>query len=156
VFDGTWGDPRLPDRIWAKIYVCPITGCWLSVYVEDKDGYTRARFPPDNRQRLVHLGVYLALGGVIPAGLQLDHLCRVRSCCNPMHLEPVTNQVNLLRGNTFQAANAAKTHCPQDHPYNAVNTMMVGKNKTNRACRECYRVAWRKRYGKHSPTPVTV
>jgi hypothetical protein len=34
----------------------------------------------------------------IPAGLHLDHLCRVRDCVNPEHLEPVTNAENLRRG----------------------------------------------------------
>jgi hypothetical protein len=156
VLDGTWGDPRLPDRIWAKIYVCPITGCWLSTYALGRDGYTQVRPPGGGLVRMTHTVVFEALVGPVPPGLQLDHLCRVRCCCNPDHLEPVTGRENLLRGNTFQAANVAKTHCPQGHPYDAVNTMMVGKNKTNRACRECYRQAWRRRYGKHSPTPVTV
>src|SRR3990172_6824393 len=50
--------------------------------------------------------------GPIPDGLQLDHLCRNRACIESTHLEPVTNQVNLLRGNTIAAANLGKTHCP--------------------------------------------
>jgi hypothetical protein len=37
--------------------------------------------------------------GEIPDGLMLDHLCRNTACVNPSHLEPVTNSVNVQRGN---------------------------------------------------------
>ena len=45
-----------------------------------------------------HRRSYQLFVGEVPAGLSLDHLCRVRSCCNPFHLEPVTLQENLRRG----------------------------------------------------------
>lgn len=140
-----WGDTRIPAATWSKVYVCPLTGCWLAAYALDRDGYVRARV--HGRRGLLHRIFYTVLTGPIPDGLQIDHLCRTRCCVNPQHLEPVTGRVNLLRGNTFQAANVAKTHCPQGHPYDATNTMLVGPKKSNRACRECYRIAWRKRYG---------
>lgn len=46
----------------------------------------------------VHRATYLLLVGPIPTGLELDHLCRNRACCNPDHLEPVTRQTNVDRG----------------------------------------------------------
>lgn len=47
----------------------------------------------------------------------IDHLCRVTLCVNPLHLEAVTDQINILRGVSAIAKNAAKTHCPEGHPY---------------------------------------
>ena len=90
----------------------------------------------------VHRVAYEAAVGPIPEGLQLDHLCRNTLCTNPAHLEPVTCRENLLRGNTLQAANAAKTHCPYGHPYAGEN-LRVRRLKSGglgRSCRECARV----------------
>ena len=52
----------------------------------------------DGTTRRVHRVVYEALVGPIPNGMDLDHLCRNRRCCNVLHLEPVTRRENLARG----------------------------------------------------------
>ncbi len=62
---------------------------------------------------------------------QLDHLCRVRACIQPTHLEVVTARENLMRGNTLARRNAEKTHCPQGHPYDNVNV------NGDRGCKRC-------------------
>jgi hypothetical protein len=49
-----------------------------------------------------HRAVYQHLRGSIPEGADLDHLCRVRCCVNPCHLEPVTTAVNCRRGASTQ------------------------------------------------------
>jgi hypothetical protein len=67
--------------------------------------------------------------------LTIDHLCRVRHCVNPDHLEAVTCRENLLRGETLQAANVAKTECPQGHPYDEENTYVYPNGR--RDCRTC-------------------
>ncbi|MBO0885095.1 MAG: HNH endonuclease [Mycobacterium sp.] len=87
-------------------------------------------------QHPAHRIAYTWLVGPIPEGFDLDHLCRVRSCVNPAHLEPVPRRTNLLRGRTIPAANAAKTHCPHGHPYDDTNTV---RNKTGRLCLACRR-----------------
>lgn len=83
---------------------------------------------------LAHRFSYEFLVGSIPEGLVLDHLCRNRACVNPAHLEPVTYQTNILRGNGLAAQNAAKTHCPSGHPYDEVNTLRLNGRRHCRAC----------------------
>lgn len=65
----------------------------------DRDGYahTATRFSGKMVRRPAHAIRYLQAGGVIPAGMVLDHLCGNRACCNPAHVEPVTQAVNVRR-----------------------------------------------------------
>lgn len=67
----------------------------------------------------------------------LDHLCRNRICCNPDHVEPVTNRENIVRGVGFAATHAAATHCPTGHPYSGENLRIRPCGR--RSCRECER-----------------
>lgn len=46
-----------------------------------------------------HVWFWEQAHGPVPAGKEIDHLCRVRRCCNPEHLEPVTRAENSRRGN---------------------------------------------------------
>jgi hypothetical protein len=88
-----------------------------------------------------HRAFYEHFIGPIPDGHVPDHLCRNTWCCNPNHLEPVTQRENILRGDGIASRNAAKTHCPQGHPYSTENTN--GYNGY-RACRICARERTRK------------
>lgn len=106
------------DRFWAKVDKEGPGGCWLWAAYVNPDGYGEF-WPTTDRHVGAHRYSYELNVGPIPEGLHIDHLCRVRNCVNPAHLEPVTCRENLLRGDTFQAANAAKTHCPQGHPYDS-------------------------------------
>jgi hypothetical protein len=69
------------------------TPCWIWQHYRDPAGYGRLG------AKLAHRIAYEYHRGPIPEGLQLDHLCRVTSCCNPDHLEPVPQRVNYERGN---------------------------------------------------------
>lgn len=121
-------------------YEVPIgTGCWLWTACLDKDGY--GFFSDGVRQRHAHRFAYEFFVGPIQPGLQLDHLCRQPRCVNPAHLEPVTGRENLLRGNTFQARNAAKKHCYNGHPFDDVNTYVErSADGRKRRCRICAKV----------------
>lgn len=128
---------KLPARFWAKTLIedCGHDTPCLTWTAYKLDGY--GRFSVGGKIWYAHRVAYEALVGPIPQGLMIDHLCRNRSCVNVEHMEPVTNRVNILRGDTVTAANAAKTHCPQGHEYTPENTHLHGPNGTGRRCRTC-------------------
>lgn len=74
---------------------------------------------------LAHRWAYEYFVGPIPEGLTIDHLCRNRLCCNPAHLEVVTQRENTLRGESVSALAARRTHCPKGHPYSPENTAIT-------------------------------
>lgn len=89
-------------RFATKIEHDPETGCWNWMGARDKHGYGRWG-SPNRKVWFTHRFQYLASGGEIPEGYVLDHLCRNTSCCNPDHLEPVTQAENLRRGTRWPA-----------------------------------------------------
>ena len=105
--------------------------CWLWTGSTQRKGYGRCS------RWLAHRLVYVLLRGPIPDGLQVDHLCRVRNCVNPDHMELVSSRENTFRGISPAARNARKTTCPEGHPYDAVWG-------PNRRCRACGREAQRR------------
>jgi hypothetical protein len=135
-----FGDIQLPDRLVDKIHSCPMTGCWLWTGCINAKGYGWAF--SEGRSRHVHRIVYELLVGEIPRGFHVDHLCRVRNCCAPWHLEPVTPAENAARGLPGKRGSRerARTHCPAGHEYSGSNVFI--KNGS-RECRECGRVRQR-------------
>ena len=88
---------RLPARILDKISPCPNTGCWFWCAAWDSgNGYGKVSWK--GRAWMAHRLVYALLVGPIPWRMVLDHKCRVRACCNPDHMEPVTGKTNTYRG----------------------------------------------------------
>ncbi len=145
------GDKRLPKEFWAQLRPRR-SGCWEWVGGSTANGYGRARLTPgDNGRTVAHRVAYLRLVGPVPRGLELDHLCRNRLCCNPAHLEAVTHQENMRRSPITQSAFANRvaaqksiTHCPSGHEYTEDNTR--NDKRGCRVCRTCQRaaqVAWR-------------
>lgn len=132
-------DPRLPKRFWAKVIVEQharmASACWTWVGSYDWEGYGQS-----NRKGQVlkaHRMAWLALVGPIPDDLQLDHLCRLRACIRPAHLDPVTQRENILRGIGPSARNARKTLCDSGHPLSDSNLRITSCGK--RECVECRR-----------------
>lgn len=123
------------ERFWAKVDKGGPGGCWLWTAFCDPDGY--GKFAVGSRCVLAHRFAWELLVGPIPEGLTLDHVkargCEHRHCVNPGHLEPVTNRVNVLRG---ENANARKTHCKRGHP---LDEAYIPKNGS-RQCRACQAV----------------
>lgn len=127
------GDVRLHKLFWRSVRANETTGCWEWQRTIDRDGYAMygSSLQPT---RMAHRLAYLSLVGPIPEGLHLDHLCRVRNCVNPAHLEPVTTYENSRRGNSWLWLRA-RTHCPKGHPYDQENTSINSYGW--RRCRAC-------------------
>jgi HNH endonuclease len=102
-----------------------------------KNGYGQMSI--ENKKYLVHRVSYEMFVATIPDGLQIDHVCRNRICCNPIHLEAVTCLVNIRRG----AGPYSRTHCPRGHEYTVDNTRHSKKTGW-RTCIACSRVGGRK------------
>lgn len=117
------------ERFWAR--VDKSGDCWLWTGSRSGNGYGRLWL--NKHMIYAHRFAYELLVGPIPEGLQIDHLCRVRHCVNPAHLEPVTQGVNIRRGRNWQRE---KSHCPQGHPYDRENTHWY---RSMRYCRACDR-----------------
>lgn len=127
-------------RIMSRVHVDE-RGCWVSSYAKTGNGYCSIKV--DGRLLRVHRLTFELLRSPIPEGLQLDHLCRRRDCCNPEHLEPVTPRENVLRGEGVCAVNARKTHCPRGHAYTPGN--LAAYPPHGRACLTCKRDRERER-----------
>lgn len=111
----------------------PNAGCWLWIGANTgANGY--GQFSADKRRFVAHRWSYERFVGPIPNGLTLDHLCKTTCCVNPAHLEPVTNKVNVLRGNSISANNARKTHCKRGHELTGDNLI---ERRDGRECRAC-------------------
>lgn len=107
--------------------------CWRWSGSVDRNGYGRMSVGHVNRT--AHRISYELFKGSIPEGLQIDHLCRVRDCVNPDHLEAVTGRMNTLRGYSPSAIHARKTHCPRGHEYSPT----YDGRRWRRYCKTCYK-----------------
>lgn len=106
--------------------------CWLWTGKTDRDGYGHCWDSRHQKTSRAHIVSFELSGRRVPEGLQLDHLCRVRHCVRPDHLEPVTTRENLMRGQTEARRNAEKTLCKRGHP--------LPFTGARRFCRECVRL----------------
>lgn len=125
------GEDPLPPRFWAK--VDKTDTCWLWTRTLERGGY--ARFRLNGKMKSAHRLSYNDAIGPIPEGLQLDHLCRVRHCVNPDHLEPVTARENTLRGEGPASMNARRTLCVNGHPFTGLTVRPEGNERWCHACR---------------------
>lgn len=131
--------------LWKMAIPEPNSGCllWMGSIIDT--GYGRFR------RRPAHAVAYELAIGPLPEGMEPDHLCRVRCCIEPTHLEAVTHKVNLQRSPAGILArvgrlNLAKTHCPQGHPY-AGDNLFIHKRGA-RSCRTCMRDSTRRQRSK--------
>jgi HNH endonuclease len=131
-------------RFWEKIQLSD-DGCWLwAGCLFQASGYG-CFFPggygcPNNV--LAHRWLWEKLNGPVPEGLELDHLCRVRHCVNPMHLEPVTRRMNIMRSPIVITANFSRqTRCKNGHEFSHHDR----KQRLCRICGNAYKKAYKLR-----------
>lgn len=120
------------------------SGCWEWLQRRNEHGYGEVNLS-NYRTKLVHVLMYENTVGPVPDGLELDHTCRNRACCNPDHLEPVTHLTNIDRGVLRERCAeywASRTHCVNGHEYTAENTYIRPDGR--RRCRSCNR-EWARR-----------
>jgi len=125
---------RKPNFVEDHIERIPFSGCWIWMGALTQGGYGSISIGGNSKK--THIVLYSRTKGEIDAHLQLDHLCRVRCCVNPDHLEPVTQKVNILRGESPTAINKKKTHCIRGHELSEAN-VHITKKRGSRDCRQC-------------------
>lgn len=128
----------VPDRL--RKFISVEGNCWIWTGALSTKGYGTAWW--GGKCREVHAVLYDLLVGPVPDGFELDHKCRTPKCCNPGCLEPVTHQVNVLRGISFAAVNAVKTHCPQGHLLAGDNLYIYRGSRYCRACHKQHSLNW--------------
>lgn len=125
----------LLSKIEAMSIPVPMSGCWVWLANTTQDGYASMWWQGITRR--AHRAIYEEVKGPIPAGLHIDHICRVRCCVNPDHLRAVSPQFNVLVGETVTAKNAARRACVAGHKLAGDNLLLVAGGR--RQCRECGR-----------------
>jgi len=107
------------------------TPCWIWQLSATADGYAQGLVPGRKSPGAMHRPSYEAFVGPIPDGLCIDHLCRVKTCVNPDHLEAVTSRENTLRG----LSAIPHSHCRNGHEMTEDNILF---SSSGRRCRTCY------------------
>ncbi len=134
-------DTETQKRLYAKVTEIVNYGfetpCWGWTGRLNHDGY--AMFDVGRKPKRAVRVMYELLVGPIEPGLTLDHLCRNRACVRPLHVEQVTNKVNVLRGEGSTAVRARATHCRKGHPLSGDNVRI--DKRGYRSCRRC-RTDW--------------
>lgn len=140
---GSTRTPRVSDPIAHIRERCTVTGsgCWEWQRSRNAAGYGEVSLSDYlHVSKLIHVLTYTILVGPVPEGLELDHLCRNRACCNPEHLEAVTHAVNIERGKWEERKREwfkQQTHCRNGHEYTFENTHI--RTDGRRRCRTCQR-----------------
>lgn len=130
----------------SERYKVADNGCWLwtGAITTDRYGF----FDVSGKKLSAHRYFYEFWTSTrIPHRMQLDHLCRQRSCVNPSHLEIVTPRENTLRSLPY-SMKARQTECLHGHPLSGDN--LYRKPNGSRECRICrqmqMKVFYRRQY----------
>lgn len=123
---------KLLTRFFSKIKIDPAVAfkgvpCWLWTAYITPDGYGKIQMQGSCRP--AHRMAFGMFVHEIPSGNDADHLCRVRNCVNPVHVQDIPSVAHRVLGH------ARRTHCKQGHPFSPEN--MFRDTRGNRVCRTC-------------------
>lgn len=93
-------------------------GCWLWRGAINSKGYSIGF-----GGQLLHRVAYEWLVGPIASGLHIDHLCRVKKCVNPYHLQPVSRSENARRA-LEHGPFAVRRYCRRGHELTSTTARM--------------------------------
>ena len=128
--------PKVLARFWRKVDIKSKDECW-QWHGTITSGYGVFAITSKHSVR-AHRVAYELLVGPIPDSMVSDHLCRNRSCCNPNHIDIVSNKENVLRGIGPTAINGQKVTCKHGHPFSEENTRTFPQgNGLMRICKTC-------------------
>lgn len=125
-----------PERFWTKVDKSDACWIWRGATTKPENGYGQIRL--DGKMQVAHRIAYELEVGQIPSGMDLDHLCRVRLCVNPAHLEPVSPYENFRRGVSQPASYLKQSHCKRGHLLEGEN-LAIANGGRSRRCRTCKR-----------------
>lgn len=130
------------ERFWRKVMPEPMSGCWLWTGYSVPLGY--GQFWDGSRHSTAHRFSYELHKGPVPAGLYIDHKCSNPYCCNPDHLDAVTQSENMLRASArgrLNNQNTGRVVCHRGHALTPENTFV--RQDGRRRCRTCMRALGR-------------
>jgi hypothetical protein len=149
----------LEHRLWSKVDKNGPGGCWIFTGYTGRRGY--GAIWANGKVRGAHQVTWELSGRERPAGLVLDHTCRVRACVNPAHLRLVTQHQNATENNDSpMARNAQRTHCSKGHAFTDDNVAIVETYGprydvicTGRYCLTCFPSKWMYALIERKPPP---
>lgn len=149
----TRGMPLL-ERL--NYYTSNTGDCWTWAGGLNKDGYGRIQVGQSSA--FAHRVSYELRVEAIPEDLVIDHLCRVRRCVNPSHMELVQRAENTMRGYGTGAKNARKTHCIRGHELTQDNiyVYLAASGNPSRTCKACTRIRNKKRVDANKFNPERI
>jgi hypothetical protein len=131
------------ERFWPRVDVRGPEECWPWTGAQIERGY--GRFGLNGRSVPAYRFAYEDTVGPVPEGLELDHLCRNPTCCNPAHLEPVTHAENMRR--------SKRKECARGHEWTP-ETTRIRPSDGSRQCILCGREDGRKAYQRRKARQV--
>lgn len=123
----------LKDRLLEKMIPEPNTGCWLWTGATNSQGYGQIRV--DGVCHTASRVSFECFNGQLAPGMEPDHICRVRSCINPGHMEAVTHAENRGR--------ALKEFCRNGHDLR-ITRIILPAGSGCKVCRYEATKRWRK------------
>lgn len=136
------------DLFWEK--VDKSGECWLWTAGKTTDGYGAWRYPVNGKQKFLraHRFAWLLKNGALEVGKELNHLCRIKLCIRPEHLEEITHKEHMWRTEgSFADRWGNREACEQGHPYTEDNLVAWAIKRGWRKCKTCAKAKyddWRK------------